>query len=412
MAETLAQMFIGDILKQNEKRDDTAALWNSAANVAEIQIKKEKQAAEIAKAQQDLTNHRIEQFHKDLMEVTKYKDPLAQKNYMKMMKARREVWGLQELYSDETMDALLIPEEFGKHVTMAREVQNPKSPYFGKPELAMKTMNDPVKRAGIVSTPSEAWGDKPDESADINKAFNQYLNRQNELVAAGQKAEGTQGRFDEGKQIDLTKELIKNKIPQVGSMMSKVNNLVPGGLDGWKDNSALPGFEGMDSRRPINELKGNALKLRQAAEGVKNLMMAQVSGQNVTADEAVRVMAMIGMVPSYDQNGILKDFTLKGTGNKAAFVNGMRQIRDMFDGVMNTYRAGYGNNFDVVMTRMSKGKQASIVEPNAAGGRKTTTNFYGRNMTAEGLKSFAAKTKNKNLKNQALSAAAELEKGQ
>ncbi len=270
-------------------------------------------------------------------------------------------------------------------------------------EIATAVKSEPAKFMEFVNKLGFAgWADQQTledtaqrYSPQIAKAEEQATAREAALErakaqakAGANKGDAQQARFDAQRQIDLSKELVKNKIPQISSVMNKADSVVPGGLDGWKPGMPLPGVDGLDSRTPINNLKGQALKLRQAAEGAKNMIMAQISGQNVTEGEAIRVLGMLGMAPAYDQQGILKDFALKGNVNPEAFVGGMQQVRQMMDGVVNTYRAGYGDNYDVVMSRLKNGAQTSIIK---SGGGKSTgpgITVYGKTMTKDQWKQF------------------------
>ena len=349
---TLSEMFIGDIQKQNsEPLSKSDAGWQTGIQLAQMKQQREQQMQQLQQKQQELQLAKYEKLGNWMDSYAKMPEGGAKKAFGdNFIPTGIKALGLEDKIDPTVMQMMLKDSDYATGVVgMIRDGR-----------LTPTDLNDAEKMGKVYPLAAQDGAAIAiSHGKEVADAYNQRLNdvsaeKRAEQAAknAGNKADDQWGRFNEQRQIDLSKELIKNKIPQLTNTMQKINAAIPTGLDGWQKGQQLPGFDGVNSRKPINSLKGEALKLRQAAEQAKNQIMALTSGQTVTPDEAVRVMAMIGMVPSYDQNGILKDFTLKGAANPEAFVNGMRNIRDTFKSVDDTLRAGYGNNYDVVMKRL------------------------------------------------------------
>lgn len=211
---------------QDSAQKSGSGLAQGFAQGAELAMRAEeiKQARyKIKLKQQELLNAKIKNFSDDIAQAEKYKDPKARNNYLKTMKGRRDAYQLQEFFSDESIDALQIPEDFGRAVTLSREVNREGSPFYGRGDLAAKAYNDPVQRAKIDMTSPDLWGDKPEESADLNRAMELYNKNKAEKEQAKSRASGTQGRF-ETKETRSKEDTIRKDVNKVTDEFSLRKN--------------------------------------------------------------------------------------------------------------------------------------------------------------------------------------------
>ena len=215
-------------------------------------------------------------------------------------------------------------------------------------EQAAQIARDPEALAKTNPIPLDAT---PADQSDWDTAQKEFLDRQSQEKQAQARANATaakgdamQGRFETASRQKLAREATTLGLPGLKTSMNKVDAAVPGGLDGFKAGTALPGITGPDARLPVTRLKGKALELRQAAEGVKNQLLKLASGQAVTPGEAVRMLNEIGMSATLGEDKVIRDIVFRGVSSPDAFINGMKNARDKIGSVENTYRRAYGKD--------------------------------------------------------------------
>jgi hypothetical protein len=348
---TISEMFIPQINKDNEPEKDSGAGWQVGAQLAALQQKRQNDAMQIQMQMKTLQDTRIKNLSEDIAKSQNYKDPQARKNYLEMMKGRRDAWGLRDAFPDEAMDSLKIDEDYGRYITLAREVNNPNSPYYGRPDLALKTFADPVKRAEIQDTPAEMWGDKPAESADLNKAFATYKEQMSKEKQAALSRNASKDKNDaiverqlRGQRAALAREAQKANIPSLDTNLKRIDNVV--NVDTWKPGDRLPGFEGVARNVDPKRLSGKALELRQAVETMQNELLKMQSGSAVTEPEMNRMRAQLGMAPVMGDGGVILGWTFKGFTNPEAVVNGIRAVKQKVGDMQANLAAGFPDVYD------------------------------------------------------------------
>lgn len=333
-------------IANNVAKSQNSGLTEAFANGIQLAQKAEQiqlQRQELEMKKQELTNTRVSKFMDDISNVNKYTDPKARKGYLNMMKSRRDMWGLQSMFSDESIDSLSrSDEELGRAVTLAREVNQPGSSFYGRADLAAQAFNDPVMRAKIAPTPPEMFGKDSAESADLNKAMDQYQKNQATAASKG----GIQSRFDENmnfKKLDTaSKALQKENVTERRQAFKTLDGVIPGGLYGAEAKKVVSGVSGVPAQLPTNWLSDKNSATRQAALGVANAYIKSQAGTNVTEQELNRTLAEIGMAVSPAEGGGWRA-VLIGAPQPAQFIRGMRNLDQRLKATESRIKKTYGS---------------------------------------------------------------------
>lgn len=224
----------------------------------------------------------------------------------------------------------------------------------------------------------------------VGKANEQSLDRKSQekraaLAAqnAGARGSGIQDRFAAAQRTKLADKVNALGIPDIKVAIGELNGAIPGGIDGYKKGTPIPGISGGQALLPVNRLSGTAVQVRQSAQSVGNQILKLRSGAAVSDGEALRTLAELGMVPTIGEGGTWTGLTWKGATSEEAFVKGMKRAKNIVAAKEKTYRNAYGSEtYDTVMQDVGTGDSSG-----SSGGK---INLFGKSWTEDQWLSFLA----------------------
>jgi hypothetical protein len=374
------------------------AIKDSVKTSAELALKRE----ELAMAKQKLQGDRAaaqnagrNQFIDYIFKVQGIKDPTARKNYMKHAPNVRNAYGVPEdEFSDEAIASLgSSDEDAGRAYTLSMDVQNPNSPLFGKPDVALRIFNDPTQRINIPVTPAELRAGGEDFGiADAAKNYLTYKGQEAQREqSAAQFREGQATKKQESfeaKKEKLSKEIEAMQLVDLDSNMSKLETLIPG-LVKTNADGKLAGVTDIAANIPTNLLSDKDSEVRQLALNIFNTKLKKMSGSAVTSSELPRIAEAMGMkLGPLSGGGMLAIFT--GNPSSEQFVRGMRQLKNALDKDKQKLRQAYTDEVYNEVTRGVLSDGAPTPAPPAA---RTIDVGGGIAMSEEAAKAYLKNTK-------------------
>lgn len=341
---TLAEMFIGDVQQQNQQplsKSDVG--WSMGAQLAERQQKAQEFQQQLKQKQQELELAKYDKVGSWFDAASKMPDGPDKKAFKEnFIPNGIQAMGLQDKIHPMVLDMMTKNSKLATGVISA--IRNKEVPVsaLGDPEtIARKYPN--LLRLGSAQEIAALAAEYPTE---FGKAEEQALDREASVKAAGMRAGGTQERFDT-KRGDNLRTALADKvnalgIPDIKVALDELNGSVPGGIDGYKKGTAIPGISGGEAALPINRLSGRALQVRQSAQSVGNQILKLRSGAAVTDGEAKRTLAELGMVPTIGEGGEWTGLAWKGTTSPEVFINGMKRARNIVAAKEKIYKNAYG----------------------------------------------------------------------
>lgn len=337
---TLAEMFINDVQQQNAQplsKSDVG--WHMGAQLAERQQQAQAAQAALQQKKQELELAKYEKVGSWFEAASKMPDGPDKKAFKEnFIPNGIQAMGLQDKIHPMVLEMMTKNSKLATGVISA--IRNREVPVsaLGDPETIAKEYPH-LLRLGSAQEIAALSAEYPTE---FGKAEEQALDREASVKAAGMRAGGTQERFDTKLKTSLADKVNALGIPDIKVSLNNLNSVVPGGLDGYKAGTALPGISGKDAALPTNRLSGKALQVRQAAQSVGNQVLKLRSGAAVTDGEAMRTLAELGMVPTIGEGGTWTGLTWKGTTSPEAFVNGMKRVRNIVAAKEKTFKNAYG----------------------------------------------------------------------
>lgn len=179
-------------------------------------------------------------------------------------------------------------------------------------------------------------------SSDLLEAEDKALGRKNQVDAAQAAAGVRAEEFETNKKTQLADKVNQAGLPGLKTSLAELDSAIPGGLDGWKPGTDIPGISGASAAIPVSRLSGRAAKVRSASVSVGNQLLKLRNGGAISDGEASRLMAELGIVPTIGEGGSWLDITFKGTTSPENFVNGMKRARNIVGSIEGTYKNAYG----------------------------------------------------------------------
>lgn len=365
---TLAESFVADVMKQNADRTDSNAGWQTGAKLAELQQARQQQAAQIKQRQQELETAKVEKMYSYIKEANQYKNAGDRRNYLKSGIGYRNAMGVSpQQIPDDSIMQLASDENMGRMFTLEMMVDNGEITAMEGADLAF----NPMKRdkfAQIVPTPPELMSHSP----DLSEAQQRVLERaskekqaQARVTAGNDRAKGIDERQLRAQRRQLSDDYNKYNLPGMAVSLEVLDKVIPAGIENWQPGQKLPGFEGMSSRVDARNLKGDALKLRQAVQTMFNETLKIQSGTAVTAQELVNLRQQLGYQPQIGQDGVIKDWVFAGTANPEALVNGIRNVKSKIRNIEGSLASGYPEVYDDFIGEYNKrrGKPVAASDP-------------------------------------------------
>lgn len=341
-----AQMMYGTA--QNAAEQTGSGLVQGYAQGAALALKRE----ELGKQQQEL------QVKRQQLEVAKYEKVgswLEAAN--KMEGSMRDAFvngyvtkgvaamGLQDAI-DPTVYKMMTKEPAVGNAMMTGIVNGKYSPAIlsdadavakAYPELIAQASGQEI--AAYASSNSQKIMKAYQETQDRVSREKVAQNRADQAVAG---REGVQGRADRNNKTKLADKVTALGIPGLKNSLSSLDKNIPGGLDGWKPGTPIPGISGADAAIPMNRLKGTANKIRGDTVSVGNQIIKLRTGAAMSDGEALRLMSEIGIVPTIGEGGTWTGLAFKGSTSDENYINGMRRAKEILNSQEGVFRNAYG----------------------------------------------------------------------
>lgn len=410
----LADIMVGQQLAATDpqKGPDVAGNYAKGAELA-------MHAEELAQKQQQLDQQKQEidkakygKFMDAIAKVDDFKDPSAQKNFIKMLPNYAK--SLQIDVPPENLNFLVqTPDMRARAATVWDARLNDRI----SQEQLVQMILDPIGMSGVPPSQKALFkqsGVDPDaftnisdeERASLLKMIPdaatksaEFQMQKKRMDQADEHFDANQGRqaaeFRAQQKVSLNKLLDERQITELDTRFAKLKELVPGIFEG--DKTGKKGnLKGVSAHAniPTNLLSDPESELRQTALGIMNARLKKMSGSAVTASELPRLASSLGMkIGPLEGGGFMAVF--QGNPSPKNFVNGMRDLKGIVDADKASLRRTFGHGvYNEVLTEM--GGTPEPVPKQAAGGGKTKTppapksfQVRGKPMTAAAAKEYA-----------------------
>lgn len=241
---------------------------------------------------------------------------------------------LEMMTSDTNLNTYLRSEITAGRMSVA-DLQNPDLVAKKLPEALRNTSAAQIT-AAMQDAPEQYV--KATEEGAKNSATAAAAQAEESRFQRGQAA--TENRDIRSSKEDLSKQRNTLGIPSLVKSFKEVDALIPGGIDGYKPGTPIPGVSGADSNVPMNWNSPSGIKMKQAAEGVKNQILKLRSGGAVSDGEATRLLTELGMKSAIGEGGGWTAI-FKGTPSANTFANGMKSAREKIKAVEENFARGY-----------------------------------------------------------------------
>mgnify|MGYP001564383125 CR=1 FL=1 len=330
---TLSEMFIGSVNQQNVDMGKTTSDHGAAigAQLAQMQQQKQQHAAALAQKQQELEAAKYEKVGNWFDMASKMPEGPDKKAFKETFIPNGiQAVGLQDKIHPMVLEMMTKNSKIATGVTSAiRQGKVPVS-VLGDPEAIAKDYPELLRIgsaeeiAALTAEYPKMFGEAEEQSLD---RVSQEKRTQLSAAREGAASMGRQGRYDDAKLMKLEKRVADLGIPGLKNSMTALNEVVPGGLDGWKPGTDIPGISGKQGVLPTNRLTGSALQIRNEALSIGNQIIKMRTGAAMSEGEAGRILGEIGLSPTIGEGGRWTDVAWKGTTSAEAFINGMKRAR-------------------------------------------------------------------------------------
>lgn len=340
---SFADTFIQEAFRANAAAKDPNAGsgFKLGAEIAQHAEQVKMQQVQVQQKQQELEQAKLAKLVDFVKDARNYQNAGDRNRYLKGAVGLRNTLGIRpEVMPDEQIASFGSDENMGRIASLEAAI--------GRGELTMTDATaiaaDPQRFGAVVPIPADAIKGSP----DLNEAQKQFLDRQSTERAAQaragqaeQRQVGTQTRFDQGQKTKLADKVTALGIPGLKSALGSLDSNIPGGIEGYKSGTPIPGISGADAAIPMNRLKGAANKVRGDVMSVGNQIIKLRTGAAMTEAEAMRLMTEIGLSPTIGEGGTWTGLAWKGTTSEASFINGMRRAKGILGAQETIYKNAY-----------------------------------------------------------------------
>jgi hypothetical protein len=344
-----------------------------ALKAEQVQIERDK----ITEEKKQIATAKLNKLYDYLKESRNFKEPGARNNYLKGAIGYRNSLGIDpSAITDEQLMSLGFNENQGRMAALDLEIRAGR---LSTPE-ALKIATNKEAFAKVIPLPADSA-----HEANFSAAQKEFLDRQEKaneakLRATAGNARGDQinERFDQSQMTKLADKVTNLGLPGLRTAVASMDKNIPGGLDGYKPGTPIPGISGADAALPTNRLSGKGNKLRGDALSIGNQIIKMRTGAAMSDGEAGRILSEIGFTPVVGEGGKWTGLVWNGKTSEESFINGMRRARENLNAQESVYRNAYGPDvFEKVMK-----------PPTPAGGGGKTFTIGGKSFTEDALRLF------------------------
>lgn len=349
---TLSELFISDIQKQNSEGGlDTMKAMQTGAQLAQVKLQKEQQAAQIQQKQQELQLAKLEKISTMFDNATKMEGSLK-RAYVSGIPNAINALGMGDVFHPEVIK--MGQAEPMALTYMAAKVQEDPS-YLTK--IVLPALGDMEKFGTLMASPeySQFKGTQltqemaQDSISMLKKQFDIGNANAEKMARAQAAADATaanrgagEKRFEKTNLIKLGEEIEKEGLVDWRISVNDLDRSVPGGLEGWKSGTKIPGISDGAGALPLNRLGGKGREVRLAAQALANQVLKARNGGAITPSEAERTLTELGMSPAVGEGGTWTGLIWKGISDEGTFVSGMRRAKRNLEGREQLKKNTYG----------------------------------------------------------------------
>lgn len=342
MADSIANMIVGNALQQAQKAPDIVGSYAKGAELAQtmqnMQLQREQLELTKQKAEIEKLSALTGMLETGLTRVPKK----AQPAYFKGV--RDNVAGKLKIgMTDEFFDALTSPDvnqgAVGEQIVAFRAAA----------KEAAQT-GDYTKAKEMASGLLAAFGGDVTKFGDfMNTTMGSETSARAQVLAAEATAkrqkEGqafSAGQEDKKTAESYGKKLVELGIPNLKVTLGKIDSkVIPGGFDNYDGKSQIEGVGGKQSLITAGNLSAKGRANRQLVQDAVNDYIKMLTGAGVGVTEAVRLGNAMGMDMAIGEGGGVEAL-FKGTKSSANVVEGLKNLRDKMKETENTLKAGAG----------------------------------------------------------------------